>query len=50
MATVVGDAGGKLIRLKVAGAFHCPLMAGAAARFAPAVDAVRIRGALRRRS
>ena len=40
MATVVGDAGGKLIRLKVAGAFHCPLMAEAAARFAPAVDAV----------
>jgi len=41
MAEAVGDAGGKLIRLKVAGAFHCPLMAEAAARFAPSVDAVR---------
>ena len=40
------DAGGKQIRLKVAGAFHCPLMAGAAARFAPAVRRGRIRGAL----
>ena len=37
MAVAVSDAGGKQIRLKVAGAFHCPLMAGAAARFAPAV-------------
>jgi [acyl-carrier-protein] S-malonyltransferase len=41
MATAVSDAGGKLIRLKVAGAFHCPLMAEAAERFAPSVDAVR---------
>ena len=40
MAVAVSDAGGKQIRLKVAGAFHCPLMAGAAARFAPAVRAV----------
>jgi len=40
MAAAVGDAGGKQIRLKVAGAFHCPLMAGAATRFAPAVRAV----------
>jgi [acyl-carrier-protein] S-malonyltransferase len=41
MAAAVSDAGGKLIRLKVAGAFHCPLMAEAADRFAPSVDAVR---------
>jgi len=40
MAASVGEAGGKQIRLKVAGAFHCPLMADAAARFAPAVNAV----------
>jgi [acyl-carrier-protein] S-malonyltransferase len=40
MAASVGDAGGKQIRLKVAGAFHCPLMAGAATRFEPAVQAV----------
>jgi [acyl-carrier-protein] S-malonyltransferase len=40
MAGSVSDAGGKQIRLKVAGAFHCPLMAGAATRFAPAVGAV----------
>ena len=48
MAVAVSDAGGKQIRLKVAGAFHCPLMAGAAARFAPAVRRGRIRGALDR--
>jgi [acyl-carrier-protein] S-malonyltransferase len=36
----VRDAGGKVIRLQVAGAFHSPLMAGAAERFAPAVEAV----------
>jgi [acyl-carrier-protein] S-malonyltransferase len=41
MAAAVADAGGKLIRLKVAGAFHCPLMAEAADRFAPSVAAVR---------
>jgi [acyl-carrier-protein] S-malonyltransferase len=40
MAASVGEAGGKQIRLKVAGPFHCPLMADAAARFAPAVNAV----------
>ena len=36
----VSSAGGKMIRLKVAGAFHSPLMAGAAAEFRPAVEAV----------
>jgi [acyl-carrier-protein] S-malonyltransferase len=36
----VRDAGGKVIRLQVAGAFHSPLMAGAAESFRPAVEAV----------
>ncbi|MDX6643626.1 MAG: [acyl-carrier-protein] S-malonyltransferase [Solirubrobacteraceae bacterium] len=40
VAEAVRDEGGKVIRLKVAGAFHSPLMAGAARRFAPAVEAV----------
>jgi [acyl-carrier-protein] S-malonyltransferase len=33
-------AGGKAIRLRVTGAFHSPLMAGAANEFRPALDAV----------
>jgi [acyl-carrier-protein] S-malonyltransferase len=37
----VRAAGGKVIRLQVAGAFHSPLMAGAAEEFAPAVRAVQ---------
>ena len=40
VAEAVRDAGGKVIRLQVAGAFHSPLMAGAAESFAPAVRAV----------
>jgi len=36
----VKDAGGKVIRLRVTGAFHSPLMGGAADRFRPAVEAV----------
>ena len=50
MAVAVSDAGGKQIRLKVAGAFHCPLMADAAARFAPAVDGRSDSGSSRRHS
>ena len=37
----VRAAGGKVIRLQVAGAFHSPLMAAAAESFRPAVEAVR---------
>jgi len=37
------DAGGKSVRLRVTGAFHCPLMAGAVERLEPALDAVRFR-------
>ena len=40
VAGAARDAGGKVIRLQVAGAFHSPLMAGAAESFAPAVRAV----------
>lgn len=39
VAEEAAAAGGKVIRLKVSGAFHSPLMAGAADRFAPAVRA-----------
>jgi [acyl-carrier-protein] S-malonyltransferase len=34
------EAGGKVIRLRVTGAFHSPLMAAAAERFRPSVEAV----------
>jgi [acyl-carrier-protein] S-malonyltransferase len=37
------EAGGKSVRLRVAGAFHCPLMAGAVQRLEPALDRVRFR-------
>ena len=37
------EAGGKSMRLRVAGAFHCPLMAGAVERLEPALDAVQFR-------
>jgi [acyl-carrier-protein] S-malonyltransferase len=40
VAAAVSEAGGKAIRLKVAGAFHSPLMADAAEQFRPAVEAV----------
>ncbi len=36
----VKEAGGKVIRLRVTGAFHSPLMGAAADRFRPAVEAV----------
>jgi [acyl-carrier-protein] S-malonyltransferase len=39
VSEAVRDAGGKVIRLQVAGPFHSPLMARAAERFAPAVRA-----------
>jgi [acyl-carrier-protein] S-malonyltransferase len=41
VSEAVREAGGKVIRLQVAGPFHSPLMAGAAERFAPAVHDVR---------
>jgi [acyl-carrier-protein] S-malonyltransferase len=41
VSEAVRAAGGKVIRLQVAGAFHSPLMAGAAESFRPAVDALR---------
>lgn len=40
VSEAVREAGGKAIRLQVAGAFHSPLMADAAADFEPAVRAV----------
>jgi [acyl-carrier-protein] S-malonyltransferase len=40
VADRVKEAGGKVIRLRVTGAFHSPLMGAAADRFRPAVEAV----------
>jgi [acyl-carrier-protein] S-malonyltransferase len=44
VSEAVSQQGGKVIRLKVAGAFHSPMMADAAARFAPSVQAVAFSG------